>query len=228
MGNVPSNVYVEEDLRRRLAEAGRKLFKARLTPGTSGNISARIPGALKCLIKPSGKSFKDLKADDFLLVDINTRAVLKGVYKPSIETPFHTALYKLRDSIGAVVHTHSHYATLLSIAEIEVLPIGMEVYQAPALAQGVGLSKYAPPGTEELAKNIVEAMKGKSAVLLPHHGAATVGRTIEEAVNNACVLERLARLNYEVLNIAKPTPLPNSVLKEIAESADEVHGKPIS
>jgi ribulose-5-phosphate 4-epimerase/fuculose-1-phosphate aldolase len=59
---------------------------------------------------------------------------------------------------------------------------------------------------------------------MPHHGVTTVGKTIEEAANNARVLEELAKLNYEVLQIAKPRPLPNSVLREIVETAKKSGG----
>ena len=165
-----------------------------------------------------------MKPEHFLMIDIKTRKVIKGLQKPSIETPFHTTLYNLRDSIGAVVHIHPHYATVLSIASVEILPMGMEIYRAPALAQGIGISKYASPGTEELAQNIAEAMREKVAVLMPHHGVTTVGKTIEEAANNARVLEELAKLNYEVLQIAKPRPLPNSVLREIVDTAKKSGG----
>jgi len=214
----------EKNLRERLAAVGRMLFAEGLTPGSSGNISARSPGSSSCLIKASGHSFRDLSPEQFLLVDIKTRRVLKGDGKPSIETPFHTTLYDQRRDIGGVVHVHPHYATVFSIAGIDIMPMGMEIYQAPALAEGVGMSRYAPPGTEELARNIAEAMKNRFAVLMPHHGVTTIGSTIEDAANNARALEELARLNYEVLQIGKPQRLPNSVLKQIIESAKKTGG----
>jgi len=214
----------EQDLRERLAAVGRMLFAEGLTPGSSGNISARVSGSSSCLIKASGYSFRDLKPEQFLSVDIKTRRVLKGEGKPSIETPFHTTLYNLRGDIGGVVHVHPHYATVFSIAGVNIIPMGMEIYRAPALAEGVGISRYAPPGTEELAQNIAEAMKDRFAVLMPHHGVTVIGATIEDAANNARVLEELARLNYEVLQIGKPQRLPRSVLNQIIETAKKTGG----
>jgi len=214
----------EKDLRKRLAAVGRMLFAEGLTLGASGNISARLPGSSECLIKPSGHSFKDLTPEHFLSIDIKTRKVLKGEEKPSIETPFHTTLYNLREDIGGIVHVHPHYATVFSIAGVDIVPMGMEIYRAPALAEGVGISRYAPPGTEELAQNIAEALKDKVAVLMPHHGVTTIGTTIEDAANNAKVLEELARLNYEVLQIGRPHPLPESVLSQIVETAKKSGG----
>jgi len=208
---------VEQDLRERLAKVGRDLFKTGLTYGTAGNISARIPGTNNCLIKPSMFSFDELNPEHFITVDIYTRKVVSGDHKPSIETPFHTTMYKIRADVGGVVHVHPHYATLFAIAEVELVPMGMLVFNTPTLAKGVGIAKYAPPGTEELAQNIAEGMGDKYAVLMPHHGITTIGKTIEEAATIARSVEDLAKLQYEVMQIGKPKPLPEPSLKMIVE-----------
>jgi len=210
---------VEQQLRDRLTTIGRQLFSEGLTHGSSGNISARIPNTDTCLIKPSGYRFCDLEPQDFLLIDIKTRRVLKGTAKPSIETPFHTRLYLQRPEAGGVVHIHPKYCTILSILSEEIVPMGLDLYSAPALARGVPLSKFAPPGSEELANNLVEAMRDSVACLMPHHGCTTIGKTIEEAANNARVLERLAQLQYEVMLVGKPAPLPQSMLDMLVERA---------
>lgn len=211
----------EEQLRERLAKVGRRLFADGLTHGTSGNISAKLPGTEKCLIKPSGSRFCDLEPDSFLLMDINTREVLKGKAKPSIETPFHTKLYTQRPATGGVVHIHPKYCTILSILGKEIIPLGLDLYEAPALAKGVPVARFAPPGTEELANNLVKAMKDHIACLMPHHGCTTIGKTIEEAAQNAKVLEELAKLQYEVMIIGDPKPLPQSMINLLKEKAKE-------
>jgi L-ribulose-5-phosphate 4-epimerase len=139
---------VEQELRDRLTTIGRQLFADGLTHGASGNISARVPGTDTCLIKPSGYRFCDLEPEHFLLVDINTREVLKGTAKPSIETPFHTKLYLQGPEAGGVVHIHPKYCTILSTVGEELVLMGLDIYGAPALAKGVPTSKLAPTGTE--------------------------------------------------------------------------------
>lgn len=198
----------EQDLRERLAKVGIDLFEAGLTYGEAGNISAKIPGTNNCLIKPSGFSFKDLKPEDFIIVNISTREVVSGKNKPSIETPFHTTMYKIREDVGGVVHVHSHYGTLFAIAGVELVPMGMLVFGNPALLKGVGVAKFAMPGTEELAKNLAEGISGKDAVLMPHHGITTVGKTIESAAKLAVAVEDLAKMQYEILQIGQPKPIP--------------------
>ncbi len=204
---------VESDLRERLANVGRKIFAEGLTHGASGNISARIPGTNKCVIKPTGYSFGDLEPRHFIVVDIDTRKVIEGTEKPSIETPFHTKLYKQWPDAGGVVHVHPHYSTILSIIEESIIPMGIEITEAPALAKGIPIAKFAPPGTDELADNLVEAMREHVAALMPHHGITTIGKTIEEAATNARLVEFLAKLHYEVMLVGKPRPLREDVLK---------------
>jgi L-fuculose-phosphate aldolase len=212
---------VEKDLRERLAKVGHEIFAEGLTHGASGNISARIPGTNKCIIKPSGYSFAELKPHLFIVVDIGTRKVLEGNEKPSIETPFHTKLYRQWPDAGGVVHVHPHYSTILSIIGAEIIPMGIEITEAPSLAKGIPVAKFAPPGTEELADNLVEAMKDHVAALMPHHGLTTIGKTIEEAATNSRIVEFLAQLHYEVMLVGKPHPLREDVLKSLVERAKQ-------
>jgi len=210
-----------EELRRRLAKVGKQLFADGLTYGASGNISARMEDPSMCLIKPSGYRFCDLEPEHFLVVDIGTREVIEGDARPSIETPFHTRLYQQRPEAGGVVHIHPKYSTILSIAGEEIVPMGLDLYRAPSLAKGIPLSKFAPPGSEELADKLVEAMRDSVACLMPHHGVTAIGRTIEEAALNARVVEALAELQYNVMLVAEPEPLPNSILGALVETARE-------
>jgi len=210
---------IEQSLRERLAKVGRQLYADGLTHDASGNISARVPGTDTCLIKPTGYRFCDLVPEHFLLVDINTREVLKGTAKPSIETPFHTKLYLQWPEAGGVVHIHPKYCTILSILGQEIVPMGLELYNAPALAKGIPISKFAPPGSEELANNMVAAMKEHVACLMPHHGSTTIGKSMEEAAQNAKVLEMLAQLHYDVMLVGEPDPLPKSMLDMLVKRA---------
>ena len=212
---------IEQELRERLAQVGRKLFEDGLTYGASGNISARVHGTNTCLIKPSGYRFADLEPEHFLLVDINTREVLKGTAKPSIETPFHTKLYRQWPEAGGVVHIHPEYSILLSTLGKEVVLMGLDLYGAPALAKGIPLSTFAPPGTEELADNMVDAMKEHIACLMPHHGCTAMGKSIEEAASNAKVVEALAEMNYKILLIGEPDPLPKEMLDSLVKRAED-------
>jgi len=115
------------------------------------------------------------------------------------------------------VHNHSYYATLFSIAEIKLVPMGMILYSAPQLTKGIGISKYALPGTDDLAFKIAEEITNKDAVLLPHHGVLTVGSDAMEAYKTAKGVENLAKLQFDLMKISEPKPLPESTLQMIFE-----------
>jgi ribulose-5-phosphate 4-epimerase/fuculose-1-phosphate aldolase len=214
-------VNVEQDLRERLVKVGQMAWDANLVSGSGGNISARVPGTTTCLIKPSRYRFCDLKPEDFVIVDINTRKLVKGDRKPSVEVPFHTMMYKKREDVGGVVHTHSHYAVLLGIAGVDLVPIGMRIRRTPSLAKGVRIAGYAPAGSEELARNVEKSIGEGCAVLLQHHGVLAIGKTIEEAYEIASATEGLAKLQYEVMQIGRPVSLPKSAINSIIERGKE-------
>jgi len=105
-----------------LAEFGRRLHRQGLVIGNSGNISARLPGTNTLLIKPSGVSLKSLKPEELVVVDLQGNKV-KGELAVSIETPIHTAIYRTREDVQAVVHTHPPTATAFGIAKTKILPL---------------------------------------------------------------------------------------------------------
>jgi len=204
-----------------LTEVSRQLSAEGLAPGTSGNVSARMPDAGTCLIKPTGVSLGIVEPEDFIVVDIETREIIRGEARPSMETPFHTTLYRLRPEAGGVVHVHPPYAIALSLIGEEIKPMTMEVFDAPGLARGITTSRYAPPGSEELAQSLGEALERCIATLMPHHGVTALGRTPEEAATNAIVVERLAFVQHRALQVGTPEPLPESTLKQLLETARE-------
>jgi L-fuculose-phosphate aldolase len=214
-------IDTESDIRSRLTQVSKQLYNKGLTHGSSGNISARIPESRTCIIKPSGYRFCDLRPKDFVVINIDTRKVISGEVKPSIESPFHTRLYQERPNVGGIVHIHPQFSTIMSILGKEMILMGFDIYQAPALVKGIPISNFAPPGSEELAYYIVEAMKDKVACLIPHHGSISIGTTIEEAANNAEVVERIAQLNFEVSMVGKPKPLPKIILETLLNEAKQ-------
>jgi len=199
----------EQKLRKELAKTGALLQREGLASGTTGNISARLPGEELCLIKPSGFCLGDLKPEDFLLVEINTRKVIKGDRNPSIETPFHTTIYAVRADAGSIVHVHAHYATVLSLLEISIKPYTTDIWEAPELGTGIAVAPYAHPGSEDLAKKLGDALKNCDAAIMPHHGITTIGDTPTTAARNAVVLERMAEIQYHALLLGDPKKLPD-------------------
>ncbi|MFA5866548.1 MAG: class II aldolase/adducin family protein [Actinomycetota bacterium] len=179
------------DPRRDLIEAGRDVFEGGLVKGRAGNISLRMPEN-RILISHTGSCLGSL-ADDGLMV-INLQGdILEGEHKPSTEFKAHLAVYLTRPDVGAVVHTHSTYASVAAYLKLPLLKVNPEtsdvvgkVGRVPALA----------PGTQELAVAVAKALGSNGAVLMERHGALTVGINMREAVNRAFYLEEACKMSY--------------------------------
>ena len=137
-----------QDLREGIAAVARRLVSSGLVTGTSGNVSARTPKG-DVLITPSGLSYEVMDPESIVLVDLGGE-VLKGSLAPSSETPMHTGIYKARQNVEAVVHTHSRYATTLACLGWPIPPVH---YMLTTLGPDgrVPIAPYALYGTEELA-----------------------------------------------------------------------------
>ena len=164
-----------------------------LNQGTSGNISA--VHKKKMLITPSGVPYEKLEPAQIARMRLDTDAFeWDGPLKPSSEWHFHRAILNSNPDFGAVVHTHSTFATILSIAH---KPIPACHYMVAAFGgNSVRCADYATFGTPELSENILKAMEGRSACLLANHGMVTAGKNLEKAMWAAVELETIAKQYY--------------------------------
>ncbi len=181
------------DLRERLCRVGKQLYDHGLVTGTVGNISARVPSTETALIKPSGVCMGFLKPEDFILIDMQGKQ-LEGKQTMSVETPMHTAIYRIRNDVHGVVHSHAPTATAFGIAGIEIIPITIETLMF--MPNGVPIVPFEMPGSKELAEAVQDKIKEYDAVVLENHGILTVGSTIEDACNLSVTVEETARLQF--------------------------------
>ena len=185
-----------------VCDAGRQLLERGLVEGTWGNCSLRIDEK-KMAITPSGRRYEDLTWEDIVIMDYHTLAV-EGDIRPSSEKKLHARIYQTRSKIQAVIHTHQPCASTVASARRDLPPILDD--QAQILGPSVRCAAYALPNTKKLVQTTVKALKGRFAALMANHGAITIGRTMEEAIIAALVLEKACRsfIEAEFLGGAKP------------------------
>lgn len=172
-----------------VCDAGRQLMERGLVEGTWGNCSLRIDDRLMA-VTPSGRRYENMTPDDIVVMDYHTLEVL-GDIKPSSEKKVHAELYKTRKEVNAVIHTHQPHASTVAAARREVPPILDD--QAQILGPSVRCTDYALPNTKKIVKTTVKALKGRYAALMANHGAITLGRSMEEAIVAALVLEKACK-----------------------------------
>jgi len=195
-----------EDLRKQVVDAGLKMHRKGLTHGTSGNISCRIPQKEKMLITPSNISYEQIQEKDIMLVNFAGEAEETG-RNPSSETPFHLMIYKNREDIGGIVHSHSVYALAVA-ASRKTVPVFLDEMFSE-IGGELEVSEYALPGSDELASNILTKLGDKNALLLANHGTVCCGKDLEEAFWVAETVEKICRIFVLSSLLGGVHPLPD-------------------
>jgi L-ribulose-5-phosphate 4-epimerase len=206
--------YVEQ-LKEQVFRANLLLPKHGLVTFTWGNVSgiAREQGLV--VIKPSGVSYEEMKADDMAVLEVETGKVVEGKLKPSSDTPTHIELYKAFPNIGGIVHTHSRWATSFAQAGRGILALGTTHgdYFYGEIPCTRKMTKVEIQGEYEKETGLVikETFQGKDpdaipAVLVHSHGPFAWGTDPMDAVHNAVVLEEVAFMNFHTLMLAPAIP----------------------
>ena len=190
--------------REQLVEYGKKLSRAGLCPGTSGNLSICDHGSGLMAITPSGMDYFATMPEDIVVTDLDAH-VVEGNRKPSSEWALHTAFYRRKSEARAVIHTHSVYCTTLGIAGEPIRAVHFVI--GTANAREIPLAPYVTFGTEELAETAVRACVDGNAVLLANHGIVVCGGSLEDAFSLAVNLEYVAELQYRAMCIGSPSVL---------------------
>lgn len=181
------------ELKRQVVRTARRLRRAGLVVGSLGNVSARDPERPDVMhITPTGRPYERMTPRDVVTMSLEGRALSEGV--PSSEWRLHAAIYRAHPDAQAIVHAHGLYAQAWSFLG-EPLPARTEELQA-LVGGDVRVAAYAPSGTPALARNAVAALRDRGAALLARHGLVTVGRTLEEALTRAQIVERQARVAW--------------------------------
>jgi len=181
---------VTDEERRRVVEHAPAL--ADLTPGRTGNLSVRTAAGDAFAVTPTGVPYDEFDVEDVPVVGIEDGERLEGRMAPSSEVPMHAAIYR-REDAGAIVHTHSPWATTMAVLHQPLPPIH---YMIVAVGKRVPVAEYAPYGTDELAANVVRAMReaDSRAAIVENHGLVTTGPDLPTALEDAVHVESLCQL----------------------------------
>lgn len=209
-------------LRRALIETCRAVRAQGLTFGTSGNVSVRRD-ATSFLVTPTGADYDALAPEDLPLVQLEGEGVAgeprwsprSGGKRPSSEWRFHRDLLRARGEVGAIVHTHSTYATALACRG-EGIPA---FHYMVAVAGGIDIrcAPYFTYGTQELSDAALAALAGRRACLLANHGVIALGADLPAALKLAGEVENLARQYLTSLIGGAPRLLDEAEMRRVVE-----------
>lgn len=209
---VDHDAMILAHVRAQVVEHAQRLRRDGLATLTSGNISAR-EGDLVA-ISPSGLDYDQYRPELICVVGQDGSPVDTPL-RPSTELPMHLAAYR-GTGAGAVVHTHSRFATTLACSELAELPAIH--YLIASLGGPVRRTPYAMPGSEELARLMDEGLRDRHAVLLGNHGSVTVGSDLRQAYDRSVLLEWLCTVYHQALAVpGGPLLLTGEQLAEMSQ-----------
>ncbi len=198
--------------RKSIIQAALSMNSMGINQGTSGNVSVRYGNRM--LITPSGVPYEELDPKDICASEITKDGkTWQGDLAPSSEWRFHLDIYKARPDVGAVVHTHSMYATVMAICGKPIPAVHYMV--AASGGTEIRVAKYATYGTEQLSKNALEALEGRTCCLLKNHGVIATGPNIKRALWLASEVETVARQYHLALTIGGGDIIPDDEMNRI-------------
>lgn len=191
-------------LRAAVIAAALKMSALGINQGQSGNVSMRCGDGF--LVTPSGLPYDSLTPADIVHVALDGTA--SGARPPSSEWRFHRDIYAHRPEAGAIVHTHSTFATTLACLGHSIPAIHYEV--AFAGGHDIRCAPYRSFGTQELADVALKALEGRKACLLAHHGVIAFDDSLPLALSLADKVESMARLYWQALQVGEPALLDDA------------------
>jgi len=202
-----------EKEREQVIEYSLKLLSEGLTNGTAGNVSIFNREEGLVAISPTGVNYSELTPEMISIVDLEGK-LIEGL-KPSSELEMHMILYRNRENVNAVIHTHPVYTTVLACLRQDLPAIDYMI--AVTGATKVRCAEYASYGTKELAENAYKAMGSSLAVILANHGLTTAGKDIANAFNITVQVEYISNLYIKARNIGEPIILPDNEMNSMLE-----------
>jgi len=185
---------------------------ADMTPARTGNLSVRDGDRFAAT--PTGVPYDEFGVDDVPVLDLDGEQV-DGRMQPTSEVPMHTGIYQ-RFEPGAIVHTHSTWATMMAVLGRPLPPIH---YMITTSGKEIPVADYATYGTQELADNIVAALEeaGSRSCFIANHGLVATADDLETALERAVHIENLSKIYINAVQVGDPNELPDGKLDAVIE-----------
>lgn len=211
-----------EKLKEELVELHLELPKNNLVVWTGGNVSARDPQTGLVVIKASGIRYEEMHPQHMVVVDLDGKLV-EGDYKPSSDVYSHLYIYRHREDVGGVVHTHSAYATAFAAVN-KSIPVVLTAI-ADEFGGPIPCGGFALIGDDAIGKVVIDSIGNSPAVLLKNHGVFTVGKNAKAAVKAAVMTEDNAKTVWLAMQIGTPDVISQADVDKLHHRYLNVYGQ---
>jgi L-ribulose-5-phosphate 4-epimerase len=214
--------------REEVASLHAELTRYGLVVWTAGNVSARVPGADLMVIKPSGVSYDELRADTMVVCTLDGEKIEDGTpagLTPSSDTAAHAYVYRNMPQVGGVTHTHSTYATAWA-ARGEEIPCVLTM-MADEFGGPIPVGPFAIIGDDSIGRGIVDTLSESRspAVLMRNHGPFTIGASARASVKAAAMCEEVARTVHVARQLGDPIAIPQDLVDRLYDRYQNVYGQ---
>jgi L-fuculose-phosphate aldolase len=185
--------------------AAAKAMHARgLVEGTAGNVSGRVDDGT-VVVTPSSLGYEEMTLDDLVVVDLDG-AVVAGTRSATSEKGVHLATFAAYPEVGGVVHCHAIHASMYAVAH-RPIPAAIDEFVV-YIGGDVPVGEYQPSGSDALSAEVAKHLHDRSAVLMANHGLVTIGRSVDDALHSALVVEHNARIMWGAEQLGGVVGLP--------------------
>lgn len=180
-----------QEMRQAVCDWSKQSYAEKLFAGTSGNLSVYDKEQDVMVITPTSVPYETITPEDMVVLRLDG-GILEGNYSPSSEWRMHAAVYQAKPEVGAIIHTHSPYATAFAVNNRGIPTILIEM--VPFLGGDVPLAKFAVPGTRAVGDEAVKVLAERTGCLLANHGVLAIGASLEQAHIRAVYIEDAAKI----------------------------------
>jgi L-ribulose-5-phosphate 4-epimerase len=214
-----------EGLKNDLLSGAERLLKGNVLSATKhGNMSARLPNDREKILITGSPSLS-IGKNDFAVVDLDGK-LLAGELKPiSLEVVgMHTVIYKSREDVNCVIHTHSPHSTAFAVAskQIDVVYEGMIRW---GITKPIPVAGYGPRGSEVSITNIKNVIGDNKACLLENHGLLAFSENVMMTTNVIFAMEEAAQMSILASSIGQPKLISQSLIGTTMARAKEFERK---
>mgnify|MGYP001413712604 CR=1 FL=1 len=206
------------EVRADVLAAAKAMYARGLVEGTAGNVSGRVAED-RVVVTPSSLSYEAMTLEDLVVVDLEG-TVVEGERSATSEKALHLACYAAYPEVQGVVHCHAQYASKFAVAH-RPIPAGIDEFVV-YIGGDVPICEYHPSGSDHLGTEVASKLADRSAALMANHGMVCVGKSVDDALHSALVVEHNAKIMWGAEALGGVVPLPEKARANFAGVYDFV------
>lgn len=209
------------EVKHAVLDAARTMYERGLVEGTAGNVSGRV-GPDRVVVTPSSIAYAAMTFEDLVLVDL-AGELIEGTRSPTSEKSLHLECYRNYPEVQGVVHCHARYASMFAVAHRSI-PAGIDEFVI-YIGGDVPCAEYRQSGTDGLAVEVASHLKDRSAALMANHGMVCVGKSVDDALHSALVVEHNAQIMWGAEALGGVVALPDKAVSDFTGVYGFVRGQ---